>query len=285
MLRERLTFANVMSSVAVFIALGGGAYAVTGSGSGVDGTEYRQAGKRIYACIAKRSGEFERVSAKARCGKRAKKVSWAVKGPRGMRGKRGPKGAVGARGSRGPQGVRGQEGPQGPAGEPGEDGSPDTPEQVLDKLLQVDGPGSGLYADNAQTLGGIPAGAFVRGSGEALVQGAALDLEDGSGTASLGAIPGLGSFTLVGVDAPSACRLEFQNQSGGLVIVNGDDPLDDQATRTLAEVNSRPDGENGQFTLRTASGFRIAGVQGSISYGVPAVQNNNCAGFVTALFG
>jgi hypothetical protein len=41
-----------------------------------------------------------------------------------------------------PQGPQGSQGPQGPAG------SPDTPQQVLDKLKQVDGAGSGLEADS-----------------------------------------------------------------------------------------------------------------------------------------
>jgi hypothetical protein len=46
--------------------------------------------------------------------------------------------------------LRGQTGPQGPAGPAGArgaDGSPDTPQQVRDKLVQVDGSGSGIDAD------------------------------------------------------------------------------------------------------------------------------------------
>jgi len=50
----------------------------------------------------------------------------------------GPAGAVGADGEAGPQGA---DGPEGPAG------SPDTAEQVLAKLITVDGIGSGLDAD------------------------------------------------------------------------------------------------------------------------------------------
>lgn len=52
----------------------------------------------------------------------------------------------------GPQGPAGPEGPQGPAG------SPDTPQQVLDKVKQVDGAGSGLDADR---LDGLDASAFL----------------------------------------------------------------------------------------------------------------------------
>lgn len=54
----------------------------------------------------------------------------------------------------GPQGERGLPGPPGEDGADGQDGSPDTPQQVLDKVKQVDGTGSGLDAD---TVSGIPA--------------------------------------------------------------------------------------------------------------------------------
>jgi len=47
----------------------------------------------------------------------------------------------------GPQGPRGPQGEQGPAG------SPDTPEQVRDKLAQVDGAGSGIDADSVDGQG------------------------------------------------------------------------------------------------------------------------------------
>ena len=55
----------------------------------------------------------------------------------------------------GPPGVPGAQGPQGPKGdkgEPGANGSPDTPQQVLDKLAQVGGEGSGLDADTVDGL-------------------------------------------------------------------------------------------------------------------------------------
>jgi hypothetical protein len=49
-------------------------------------------------------------------------------------------------------------GPQGPTGPQGAQGSPDTPQQVLDKLLTVDGSGSTLDAD---TLDGQGANGFL----------------------------------------------------------------------------------------------------------------------------
>jgi hypothetical protein len=69
---------------------------------------------------------------------------------------------VGPRGPEGPMGATGPEGPageRGPQGLPGTNGSPDTPQQVLDKLKQVDGTGSGLEAD---ALDGLGASGFVQ---------------------------------------------------------------------------------------------------------------------------
>ncbi len=74
-----------------------------------------------------------------------------LKGPKGDDGANGANGAPGADGLAGPQGARGE---RGPAGNAGGDGSPDTPEQVLAKLLDVDGDGSGLIADSVDGLQG-----------------------------------------------------------------------------------------------------------------------------------
>ncbi|MEZ4472881.1 MAG: hypothetical protein R3F60_19265 [bacterium] len=62
-------------------------------------------------------------------------------------------------GPAGPAGAPGPAGPQGPAGPAGGNGSPDTPAQVLGKLVQVDGAGSGLDAD---LLDGLDATRFMR---------------------------------------------------------------------------------------------------------------------------
>ncbi len=61
-------------------------------------------------------------------------------------------------GLRGPAGPPGEAGPPGPPGPPGA-GSPDTPEQVLGKIVQVDGPTSTL---NADVLDGFHAADFPR---------------------------------------------------------------------------------------------------------------------------
>jgi len=72
------------------------------------------------------------------------------KGDTGSQGAKGDTGPQGVKGDTGPQGVKGDKGDtgaQGPKGDQGDQGSPDTPQQVLDKLITVDGAGSGLDAD------------------------------------------------------------------------------------------------------------------------------------------
>ncbi|MCA9538182.1 MAG: hypothetical protein KC620_04810 [Myxococcales bacterium] len=70
-----------------------------------------------------------------------------------------PTGLRGPAGAQGPAGPAGAQGPAGPAGPAGGNGSPDTPIQVRDKLVTVDGAGSGIDADR---LDGLDSGQFVR---------------------------------------------------------------------------------------------------------------------------
>lgn len=94
--------------------------------------------RRIYACVTEAYNTLNLTTRNGRCEPGQTKVSWSVAG---VPGPRGPKGERGARGATGPAGPKGDQGPIGPAG------SPDTPAEVLAKLLQVDGAGSGLDAD------------------------------------------------------------------------------------------------------------------------------------------
>jgi len=83
-------------------------------------------------------------------------------GPAGAAGVAGPVGPQGPAGPQGAQGVAGPAGPQGPigpAGPAGANGSADTPAQVLAKLVQVDGAGSGVDAD---LLDGVSSAGFLR---------------------------------------------------------------------------------------------------------------------------
>ncbi|MCB9551126.1 MAG: hypothetical protein R3F65_21380 [bacterium] len=85
--------------------------------------------------------------------------------PAGLRGPVGPAGPAGPAGPVGPQGPQGPAGAAGAAGQAGQNGSPDTPVQVRDKLLQVDGAGSGIDADR---LDGLDSASFVRTAAQVL---------------------------------------------------------------------------------------------------------------------
>ena len=106
-LGQRLTYANLMSTVAVFIALGGSSYAaVRLSANSVH--------SRQIAAGAVKSSEIARSAVES-----SEVRNGSLKGVDFARlpvGQRGDKGTVGARGSRGPQGERGATGPHGPAG-------------------------------------------------------------------------------------------------------------------------------------------------------------------------
>lgn len=143
---------------------------------------------RIYACVTRTFRTLNRSSKKGRCRRGETKISWNVRGrrgkkgargrpgPAGVRGSQGAKGATGTRGATGAQGQAGTVGPTGAAGEigatgvagatgaTGPQGSADTPQEVLDELLTVDGPGSGL---NADLLDGLHAEDFWQVTGNA----------------------------------------------------------------------------------------------------------------------
>jgi hypothetical protein len=96
-IRARLTYANVMATIAVFLAFGGGAYAATKLPSGSVGRPQLKNGAV--------------TSAKVRNGSLLVKDFRAGQVPAGPRGASGPPGQPGPAGARGPAG---QPGPPGP---------------------------------------------------------------------------------------------------------------------------------------------------------------------------
>src|SRR4051812_36105873 len=114
-IRTRLTYANVMATIAVFIALGGSSFAALA-------LKKNQVKARNIAPNAVRSAKVKDQSLLARDFKAGEL----------------------------PQGAQGLQGERGPQGEQGAAGSPDTGQQVLDKLKTVDGSSSGLDADLLQ---------------------------------------------------------------------------------------------------------------------------------------
>jgi hypothetical protein len=113
-IRGHLTYANVMASIAVFIALAGGAYAATGlAGSG----------GVINACAPKNGGPLVVLKPGKRCARkyvslpidqRGKPGRNGTNGTNGKAGTNGTNGSDGKGGATGPVGLTGSTGPQGP---------------------------------------------------------------------------------------------------------------------------------------------------------------------------
>jgi hypothetical protein len=111
-IKGRLTYANTLSTLALFAALGGGAYAASSglvSSSGF-----------VQECVKSRGGIPRVVRAHARCSHGTIPLFLATPGAVTLRGARGPKGATGPRGHTGKTGATGA---QGPAGAPGASGA------------------------------------------------------------------------------------------------------------------------------------------------------------------
>lgn len=95
--RKRLTYANVMSSLAVFLVLAGGtAFAATQLGKESVGTKQ----------LKKEAVSLAKINAAAKK---------SLKGATGPAGATGPKGATGAQGPKGDKGEKGEKGDTGPA--------------------------------------------------------------------------------------------------------------------------------------------------------------------------
>ena len=99
-LKSILTYSNVMATIAVFIALGAGAYAAT--------TFVTPQGA-IRGCVTK-AGQIVLVK-KGRCPKGRQPISWNQQGVPGQNGRNGSAGAPGARGAPGANGSQGARGP------------------------------------------------------------------------------------------------------------------------------------------------------------------------------
>lgn len=124
-LRRHLSFANVMASIAVFIALGGASYAAVKLPKGsVGAAQIRKdavTGAKVRnATITGADVKDGSLTAKDFSGTIAAGAGTGPQGPRGERGEAGPQGA---------QGLAGPQGAQGPQGAAGAKG--DTPYTVL----------------------------------------------------------------------------------------------------------------------------------------------------------
>jgi hypothetical protein len=108
-LRSRLSYANVMATVAVFLALGGSAYALSG---------VPDAGGVFHGCVNQKTGGL-RVVASARSCRAVKKRHGRVVDPGEFAiawNAQGQSGAAGQQGQQGQQGKQGLQGLTGPSG-------------------------------------------------------------------------------------------------------------------------------------------------------------------------
>jgi collagen triple helix repeat protein len=111
-LRSRLTFANVTASLALFVALGGGAYAATALPK--DSVGERQIKRNGVGASEIKAGAVGAEEVKNRSlGPGEFKPGTLLRGPKGDTGAPGPQGAQGAPGA---PGVKGATGPAGPLG-------------------------------------------------------------------------------------------------------------------------------------------------------------------------
>lgn len=88
---SKLTYANVMSTIALFVALGGGAFAAS---------RFVSSNGAVSLCVSP-NGSVRVLAEKKRCAKRTQVISINTRGPAGPRGPAGAAGAWGASGAGG----------------------------------------------------------------------------------------------------------------------------------------------------------------------------------------
>jgi len=188
--RAHLTYANVMATLAVFVAIGGGAVAIGGV---VDSNG------EVRACYVKKGpnrGDV-RLLVKGKCSKSERAINWS---------------------QRGPSGAPGAPGQQGPAGE---QGPPGAPADAVGAVLAADGPGSGL---NADLLDGADSTAFLSTSGGTLtgILNPQAGIRANDGTATTPAYSFLDDSN-TGVFSPTANEVSIATggATGALVSSNG----------------------------------------------------------------
>ena len=119
-MRQHLSYANVMATVAVFIALGGSSYAAVKLSRNSVSSAHIRNGQVKSPDLAANSV----TGAKVRDGSLLPADFQTL--PAGPQGPKGDTGAQGAIGAQGPQGEQGEKGDEGPKGDKGDTGTVDT---------------------------------------------------------------------------------------------------------------------------------------------------------------
>jgi hypothetical protein len=112
--RPRLNHATVVAYLALFVALGGGAFAASGGFVSSNG--------ELRGCVDA-EGQLTVLKAGKGCAKHRTQIAWSVRGPQGATG---PPGVTGTQGLPGVTGAQGASGAQGAAGAPGAKGETGT---------------------------------------------------------------------------------------------------------------------------------------------------------------
>lgn len=209
-LRRHLTYANIVASFALFLALGGAAYAATQLPRNSVGT-----------------GQLKPEAVTA--GKIAKKTRNQLQGARGPAGQQGPagkNGAKGAAGAKGATGVKGDTGARGPAGPAGTDGTGPAFEVVktsggLNGTIMSQAVPAGSYVESAtlfvRNLSSTEAGLVVCGIGPEGNDSAGATIPvDGSTTIPVSRVATFGAQTEVSVGC-STIGGEFTLSYGNLI--------------------------------------------------------------------
>lgn len=115
-IRRHASYANVAATLALVLAMSGGAVAATGGFS---------SGGTLKACVNE-EGAIRLLKVGKGCKKGQKAVSWNETGPAGAKGAAGAAGPAGASGPAGAKGTDGAKGKEGPEGQEGQEGPPGT---------------------------------------------------------------------------------------------------------------------------------------------------------------
>ena len=165
-LRNRLTYANLMATVAVFIALGGGAYAIS-VGKNTIKSKHIKDGQVTSADVRDNDligTDIDEDTLQLRAGPAGPRGPKGDTGNPGVEGAAGPEGAPGSQGPEGPEGVAGPQGPQGPEGPQGVQGAQGNPGLSNVEQVQATSTVTGSQSPKSMTVN-CPAGKVVVGSG------------------------------------------------------------------------------------------------------------------------
>ena len=179
-IRKHLTYANVMATLAVFIVLGGGAYAATKLPKNSVGTKQLKKGAVTSAKVKKGAITSAKVKKGAITSAKVKKGSLLASN---FKAGQLPKGATGSAGATGPTGTTGAEGgPNAVAEAAGGDGPPDPVQGLAEQEEHA--------ADMVEDLEDAPADELER-SDHQEPEGASRTAFGAGGVGHEGSAPGL----------------------------------------------------------------------------------------------